>query len=298
MKNSSTSLHTVESSGGLWAETWSRLKRDRAAMFGLVIIGILIFVGVFAPLLAPDDPFRVELKERLLSPSLGHLLGTDHFGRDILSRILYGARISLEVGIIASTISLLLGMLFGTIAGYYGGWIDNLIMRFTDIMFGFPALLFLIGIMAAFEPNLTTVFFAIGFVSWPRMARIMRGQVLSVKENDYVLANVALGQHDTPLIIRHIIPNCLAPVIVAFTMGIASAIMAEASLSFLGLGAQPPTPSWGSMINFGKDHLRSAPWLTLFPGIAIGLTVLGFNLFGDGLRDALDPTMEVPTRAD
>ncbi|MBS1270962.1 MAG: Glutathione transport system permease protein GsiD [Candidatus Marinimicrobia bacterium] len=289
---------TEKSGGGLWQETWKRLKRDRAAMFGLVIIGILITVGVLAPLFAPYNPFKVTLEKRLLGPSLEHWLGTDHFGRDILSRIIYGARISLEVGIIASSISLLLGMLFGTVAGYYGGWIDNVIMRFTDIMFGFPALLFLIGIMAAFEPNLTTVFFAIGFVSWPRMARIMRGQVLSVKENDYVMANVALGQKDGPLILRHIIPNCLAPVIVAFTMGIASAIMAEASLSFLGLGAQPPTPSWGSMVNFGKDYLRSAPWLTMFPGIAIGLTVLGFNLFGDGLRDALDPTMELPTRAE
>jgi len=287
-----------KSGGGLWQETWKRLKRDQAAMFGLVIIGILVTVGMLAPLFAPYDPFQVELNDRLIGPSLEHWLGTDHFGRDILSRIIYGARISLEVGIIASSISLMLGMLFGTVAGYYGGWIDNIIMRFTDIMFGFPALLFLIGIMAAFEPNLTTVFFAIGFVSWPRMARIMRGQVLSVKENDYVMANVALGQRDGLLILRHIIPNCLAPVIVAFTMGIASAIMAEASLSFLGLGAQPPTPSWGSMVNFGKDYLRSAPWLTLFPGIAIGLTVLGFNLFGDGLRDALDPTMELPTRAE
>lgn len=287
-----------ERSGGLWAETWRRLKRDKAAMFGLVTVGLLVLIGVFAPLLAPQDPFKVNLEIRLLPPGIDHLLGTDHFGRDILSRIIFGARISLEVGIISSTISLLLGMLFGTIAGYYGGWIDNLIMRITDIMFGFPVLLFLIGIMAAFEPNLTTVFFAIGFVSWPRMARIMRGQVLSVKENDYVMANVALGQRDFPLILRHIIPNCLAPVIVAFTMGIASAIMAEASLSFLGLGAQPPTPSWGSMVNLGKDYLRSAPWLTLFPGLAIGFTVLGFNLFGDGLRDALDPTMEMPTQAE
>jgi len=290
--------HHSERSSGLWVETWRRLKRDKAAMFGLVIVGLLVLLGIFAPLLAPQDPFKVNLEIRLLPPGIDHLLGTDHFGRDILSRIIFGARISLEVGIISSTISLLLGMLFGTIAGYYGGWIDNVIMRITDIMFGFPVLLFLIGIMAAFEPNLTTVFFAIGFVSWPRMARIMRGQVLSVKENDYVMANVALGQRDFPLILRHIVPNCLAPVIVAFTMGIASAIMAEASLSFLGLGAQPPTPSWGSMVNLGKDYLRSAPWLTLFPGIAIGLTVLGFNLFGDGLRDALDPTMEMPTRAE
>lgn len=280
---------------GLWGETWLRLKQDRWALFGLIIVSLLVITGIFAPILA-KNPFAIDLTNRLQPPTFQNPFGTDNFGRDIFSRVMYGARISLEVGIIASSISLLLGTLLGTLAGYYGGWLNTIIMRFTDIMFGFPALLFLIGIMAAFEPNLTTVFFAIGFVSWPKMARIMRGQVLSVKENEYIMANTALGQSDFPLIFRHIVPNCLAPVIVAFTMGIASAIMSEASLSFLGLGAQPPTPSWGSMINFGKDYLRSAPWLTLFPGLAIGITVLGFNLFGDGLRDALDPTMELPNR--
>lgn len=287
-----------QNSTGMLFQIWKRLKRDRAAIFGMAVVVLLIFIGVFARLIAPSDPFAINLALRLQPPGIDHLFGTDHFGRDILSRMLYGAQISLQVGIIASSISLFFGVVLGTLAGYYGGWIDSLIMRLTDIMFGFPALLFLIGIMAAFEPNLTTVFFAIGFVSWPKMARIMRGQVISVKDSEYVLANHALGQSDVPLILKHIIPNCLAPVIVAFTMGIASAIMAEASLSFLGLGAQPPTPSWGSMINFGKDYLRSAPWLTLFPGLAIGFTVLGFNLFGDGLRDALDPTMELPDRAE
>lgn len=285
-------------STGMIFQIWKRLKQDRAAMFGMVVVVLLIFIGIFARIIAPSDPFAINLSSRLQPPGVGHLFGTDHFGRDILSRMLYGAQISLQVGIIASSISLFFGVILGTLAGYYGGWIDSLIMRMTDIMFGFPALLFLIGIMAAFEPNLTTVFFAIGFVSWPKMARIMRGQVLSVKDSEFVLANHALGQTDVPLILKHIIPNCLAPVIVAFTMGIASAIMAEASLSFLGLGAQPPTPSWGSMINFGKDYLRSAPWLTLFPGLAIGFTVLGFNLFGDGLRDALDPTMKLPDKSE
>ena len=292
------SIKLQPKSTGIVFQIWKRLKQDRAAMFGMAVVVVLIFIGGFARIIAPSDPFAINLASRLQPPGVGHLFGTDHFGRDILSRMLYGAQISLQVGIIASSISLFFGVILGTLAGYYGGWIDSLIMRLTDIMFGFPALLFLIGIMAAFEPNLTTVFFAIGFVSWPKMARIMRGQVLSVKDSEYVLANHALGQSDVPLILKHIIPNCLAPVIVAFTMGIASAIMAEASLSFLGLGAQPPTPSWGSMINFGKDYLRSAPWLTLFPGLAIGFTVLGFNLFGDGLRDALDPTMELPNKAE
>ncbi len=278
---------------GLLTLIWIRLKRDRSALFGMLVVSTLILLAITARWIAPADPFAMNLAARLQPPDAQYLLGTDHFGRDILSRLLYGAQISLQVGIIASGISLLIGVIMGTVAGYYGGWADSIIMRLTDIMFGFPALLFLIGIMTAFEPSLTTVFFAIGFVSWPKMARLMRGQVMTVKDREYVTANRALGQTDTPLIIKHILPNCLAPVIVAFTMGIASAIMAEASLSFLGLGAQPPTPSWGSMINYGKEYLRSAPWLTLFPGIAIAITVLGFNLFGESLRDALDPTMNV-----
>lgn len=223
-------------------------------------------------------------------------LGTDNFGRDILTRIIYGARISIEVGFIASTLSLLIGTMLGLLAGYYGRWVDTIIMRLTDIMFGFPALLFLIGITAAFEPSLTVVFFAIGFVSWPSMARVVRGQVLSVKELEYVQAAQVLGLNDLRILFRHILPNCLAPVIVAYTMGIAGAIMAEASLSFLGLGAQPPTPSWGAMINYGKDFLRVAPWMSIYPGIAIAITVLGFNLLGDGLRDALDPKMKIDPR--
>lgn len=220
-----------------------------------------------------------------------YLLGTDHFGRDILSRILYGARISLVVGFTASTLSLFLGLVLGAWAGYYGGWRETVIMRFADIMFGFPTLLFLIGITAAFEPSLMVVFFAIGFVTWPGMARLMRGQVAALKQREFVQAAEALGFSRSRILWRHIVPNCLAPVIVTYTLGIAGAIMTEASLSFLGLGAQPPTPSWGAMINSGKDFLRIAPWISVVPGVTIAAIVMGFNLLGDGLRDAMDPTL-------
>lgn len=240
-------------------------------------------VKVSSSQLEQEGPWRQKYR---------YWLGTDHFGRDIFSRILYGARISLVVGFTASTLSLLLGLVLGAWAGYYGGWRETFIMRFADIMFGFPTLLFLIGITAAFEPSLVVVFFAIGFVTWPGMARLMRGQVAALKQREFIQAAEALGFSRQRILWRHIVPNCLAPVIVTYTLGIAGAIMAEASLSFLGLGAQPPTPSWGAMINNGKDFLRIAPWISMVPGVTIAMTVMGFNLLGDGLRDALDPTLK------
>jgi peptide/nickel transport system permease protein/oligopeptide transport system permease protein len=252
-----------------------------------------VLVGLLAPLLAPYDPFQIDLEKRLQPPSRAHLFGTDDFGRDIFSRTLHGARISLEVGILSRSVALGLGILLGVVAGYFGGKLDQGIMRLTDVMFAFPELLFLIGITAALKPGLTTLFLAIGLVGWSTMARLMRAQVLATRENDYITAARAMGLGTARIIGRHLFPNCLAPVIISFSMGMAAAIMAEASLSFIGLGAQPPTPSWGSMISLGREYLRSAPWLTVYPGIAIGLTVLGFNLLGDGLRDALDPKMKV-----
>ena len=278
--------------GSITTETMRQLKKNRLAMFGLFLVVLLVFVGVFAPWVAPYDPYKADLDISLQPPSGAHWLGTDEEGRDILSRIIFGARISLKVGIIASSISLMIGAFLGLIAGYFRGWLGSVIMRFTDVMFGFPALLFMIGITAAVpRPSIEVAMLAIGLVSWPAMARIMRSQVLTVVEKEYIAAARSLGYSKARIILRHVLPNSLAPVIVAFTMSIAGAVMAEASLSFIGLGAQPPEPSWGSMIAFGRTHLRGEWWISVFPGLAVAVMVIGFNLFGEGLRDALDPTM-------
>lgn len=278
--------------GGIFRETFRQIVKNKIAMFGLLLVLLLIVVGLFAEWIAPYDPYDVDLDISLRPPSAEHWLGTDEEGRDVLSRIIFGARISLKVGLIASSISLLIGGLLGLMAGFFRGWLESIIMRFTDVMFGFPALLFMIGITAAVpRPSIEVAMLAIGLVSWPGMARIMRSQVLTVVEQEYVAAARSLGYSKTRIILRHVLPNSLAPVIVAFTMSIAGAVMAEASLSFIGLGAQPPEPSWGSMIAFGRMHLRGEWWISVFPGLAVAVMVIGFNLFGEGLRDALDPTL-------
>jgi peptide/nickel transport system permease protein/oligopeptide transport system permease protein len=236
------------------------------------------------------------LARSLEDPSADHWFGTDSFGRDILSRVLYGARISLLVGVASQVIAFSLGVLLGVVSGYYGGRIEGLVMRLADVTLAFPTLLLLIAITAAFQPGLTVVFVAIGVVGWAGMARLVRSQALVVRELDFVQAARALGMGDIRLLARHVLPNCLAPAIIAVTLGMASAILLEAALSFIGLGAQPPTPSWGSMISDGRDFLRTAPWISVFPGLAIGFVVLGFNLFGDGLRDAMDPRLRGAAR--
>jgi len=233
-----------------------------------------------------------EKLERDWIKSFTFILGSDQFGRDVLSRVLFGTRISLAVGVCASTLSLLVGIFLGGLAGYFGRWTETIIMRVTDMMFGFPVLLFLIAITSIFEPSLLVVFIAIGLVSWPGIVRLVRGQVLSVKHQEYVLAAQTIGLNSGRILWRHILPNCISPIVVTYTLGIGSAILAEASLSFLGLGAQPPTPSWGSMINLGKDFIRTAPWISVAPGVAIAITVLAFNLLGDSIRDHLDPHMK------
>jgi ABC-type dipeptide/oligopeptide/nickel transport system permease subunit len=242
-------------------------------------------------MIARYDPSRIDLVHQFQPPSFAHFMGTDVQGRDVWARVLFGARISLTVGVVSQLIALALGVTLGLIAGYYGRWVDELIMRLADITLAFPTLLLLIAMAAALQPSLSTVYITIGVVGWAAMARLIRGQVLVTRQLEFVHAARALGATDRRILALHLLPNVIAPVVIAATLGIAGAIMAEAALSFLGLGVQPPTPSWGSMISDARDlmQLRSAPWTSVFPGLAIGAAVLGFNLLGDSLRDALDP---------
>jgi ABC-type dipeptide/oligopeptide/nickel transport system permease subunit len=260
-------------------------------MMGLGAITLMVLLAILAPLVSRWDPTGIALANQLQPPSSVHWLGTDLQGRDVWARLVYGARISLTVGFLSQGISLAIGLSLGLISGYYGKWVDEGVMRLADVTLAFPSLLLLIALAAAFEPSLTTVLVTIGIVGWAGMARIVRGQVLVVRQLEYVQAARALGERDYRIITRHLLPNVIAPVVIAATLGVAGAIMAEAALSFLGLGVQPPTPSWGSMIADGRDleQLRHAPWTSLSPGLAIGAAVLGFNLLGDALRDALDP---------
>ena len=274
------------------AEVWARLRRDTRARIGLLVVAMLLLLAILAPLLARHDPIRGDLLRQLQPPSTEHWMGTDVQGRDVWARLVYGARISLAVGLISQSIALAIGLSLGLIAGYFGRWVDDLVMRLADVTLAFPTLLLLIAMVAALQPSLIVVFVTVGLVGWAGMARLVRGQVLVVRQLEYVQAARALGTPDRRIISRHVLPNVIAPVVIATTLGMAGAIMAEAALSFLGLGVQPPTPSWGSMIADGRDlsQLRTSPWTSLFPGLAIGVTVLGFNLLGDALRDALDPT--------
>ncbi|HEX6575146.1 MAG TPA: ABC transporter permease [Gemmatimonadaceae bacterium] len=270
-----------------------RLFADNRARFGIAVIVIMGLAAIAAPLIA-HDPLKIDLTNFLQRPSTSHWLGTDVQGRDIWSRLVYGARVSLTVGLISQGIALLLGVTLGLLAGYYGRWIDEVVMRLADVTLAFPTLLLLIAMVAAFQPSMGVVFATIGVVGWAGMARLVRGQVLVVRQLEYVQAIRALGAKDIRVMLQHVLPNVIAPVVIAATLGVAGAIMAEAALSFLGLGVPPPTPSWGSMIADGRDldQLRRAPWTSVFPGMAIGAAVLGFNLLGDALRDALDPKQQ------
>jgi peptide/nickel transport system permease protein len=276
-----------------WAIAGRHLRRNTLAMAGLVVILLLYMVALLAPVLAPYDPIAQGdiVRDSYLAPHGNHWLGTDQFARDMLSRIIYGARISLSIGFVAVAIAMILGSLLGAVAGYIGGRLDAVLMRFTDMVMAFPRLVLLILIIALFEPSLGLIIGVLGLTQWPGTARLVRGEVLSLREREYIQAARALGFGRGRIILRHLIPNVLAPVIVAATLGIGNTIVLEAGLSFLGMGVQPPTPSWGTLVADGRQNLIGAWWVATFPGLAIVVTVLAFNLVGDGLRDALDPRL-------
>lgn len=273
------------------SDFWFSLRRNRLALFGAAVLVFLAVVAVFAPWLAPYSPIAQNLPNSLQPPGTAHLLGADEFGRDILSRIIYGTRVSLLVGFLSVAIALTAGGFLGLLAGYYGGRPDNVIMRVMDVMLALPTILLAIVIVTALGPGLTNVMVAVGISLIPNFARVAKAAVLGVRELEYVEAARASGAGDLRIIFRHILPNSLAPIIVQATLSVAGAILSAAALSFIGLGAQPPTPEWGSMLSSGRAFLRNAPHVTTFPGLTILLTVLALNLFGDGLRDALDPRL-------
>lgn len=284
---------TEEPHRGKRPGTWTYLRRSPGAMIGLTLIVLLLFTALAADFIAPQGIDDQDLRKGLVPPGREFFLGADEFGRDMLSRIIHGARVSLRVGIIATAISALVGVSLGGIAGYFGGRIDYLIQGMIDISWAFPTVLMSIFLIAVLGPSLLNLMIAVGLVYWGGFARVVRGQVLSLREWEFVTAARAIGANDLRIMFRHILPNIVAPVIVMTTLMMGDAILIEATLSFVGMGAQPPTPSWGSILAGGRSYLALAPWVTIFPGIAIMLTVLGFNLLGDGLRDALDPRLRI-----
>ncbi len=270
---------------------WQRLRRNRMAMAGAIIVLVMFVLAVAAPLLG-RDPGAIDIAQRLQAPGWSHPLGTDDLGRDVLTRILYGARISLLVGFVAVGIATGIGILLGALAGYYGRWVDALLMRFVDIMLCFPTFFLILAVIAFLDPSIWNIMIIIGLTGWMGVARLVRAEFMSLRERDFVLAARAVGADDARIIFRHILPNALSPVLVSVTLGVAGAILTESALSFLGIGVQPPTPSWGNMLITGKQTLGTAWWMSVFPGVAILITVLGYNLLGEGIRDALDPRIE------
>jgi peptide/nickel transport system permease protein len=270
---------------------WRRLFRDKLAIAGLIIVLSFFVLSVFTPLIAPYDPDIIDVDKILVPPSAAHIFGTDDLGRDVFTRILYGAGISLKVGFVAVGIAVIIGALLGAISGYYGGWIDIIIMRFVDIMLCFPSFFLILAVIAFMEPSIFNIMAVIGLTSWMGITRLVRAEFLSLKERDFVLAEKALGASAPRIIFLHILPNAMAPVLVSATLGIAAAVLTESALSFLGIGVQPPTPSWGNMLTQGQNVLGIAWWLSFFPGMAILITVLGYNLLGEGIRDAIDPRL-------
>jgi peptide/nickel transport system permease protein len=273
-------------------EFWTRLKRNRMAMTGLALVMSLFVVSIFAPWLAPYDPNLIDLKQVLMPPSPSHYLGTDTLGRDVLSRIIFGSRVSLKVGFVAVGLATLIGLIIGALAGYYGGWVDSALMRLVDLMLCFPAFFLILAVIALLEPSIWNIMAVIGLTGWMGVARLVRAEFLSLREREFVTAARALGAGDLRLILRHMLPNALAPVMVSATLGVAGAILTESALSFLGLGVQPPTPSWGNILTAGKDNIEIAWWLSVFPGLAILITVMSYNLLGEGIQEAIDPRLK------
>ncbi len=277
---------------GLWRGVFRGLLRNRGALVGLALLTVLLLLAVLADFVAPYQPNAISPRNELQAPSGNHQFGTDQFGRDILSRIIHGTRLSFQVGFIAVGIALVCGVTLGLLSGYYGRWVDALAMMWIDIMLAFPGILLALAIVAVLGPSLLNLMIAVGISAVPSYTRLVRGAVLATKQQQYVEAARVVGVSDTAIMFKHILPNVLAPVIVLATLGIGGAILTGASLSFLGLGAKPPTPEWGAMLSTGRNYLTIAPWITLFPGLAIMITVLSINMLGDGLRDALDPRLK------
>lgn len=277
--------------GGELAELWRRLRRNRAAVVGAAVVGLFVALAFLAPWIVPYDPVGGTLQDRLQSPSLAHWLGTDELGRDLLSRILYGARISLQIQVVSVLLALAVGVCLGAVGGYLGGWLDNVIMRCMDVLLAFPSIFLALAIIAALGTGLFNLMLAAGISSVPAFARIIRASILSLKEREFVEAARALGGGSRRIMFRHLLPNCLAPLIVQSTLRMATVLLTASGLSFLGLGVQPPTPEWGAMLSNARSYLIVAPHVATIPGLAIMVVVVGFNLFGDGLRDTLDPRL-------
>ncbi len=271
---------------------WKRFRKNLLALTGAFIVILLFIVALFASFISPYDPGQINITRVLQEPTGEHIFGTDALGRDVFSRMVWGSRISLLVGFVAMGIATLIGIFLGALAGFYGRWVDNLIMRFVDIVLCFPTFFLILAVIALLEPNIWNIMIIIGVTGWMSVARLVRAEFLSLKERDFTVAEKALGARDFRIIFRHILPNAMAPILVSATLGVAGAILTESALSFLGIGVQPPTPSWGNILTAGKDNIEIAWWLSLYPGLAILLTVLGYNLLGEGIRDAIDPRLK------
>lgn len=270
---------------------WYRFSKNRLAVAGSALVVLLFVLSVLAPWIAPYDPTAIDLKNILQPPSAAHWFGTDQLGRDVLSRMIWGAQISLKVGFVSTGIAILIGTILGAVAGYYGRWVDAVIMRFVDIMLCFPTFFLILAVIAFLEPSIWNIMIIIGATGWMGITRLVRADVISLKERDFVQAARVIGASDARIIFIHVLPNCMASVLVAATLGVAGAILTESALSFLGIGVQPPTPSWGNILTAGKDNIDIAWWLSLYPGLAILATVLGYNMLGEGIRDSLDPRL-------